>query len=169
MLPASHRDSHCKNVRRSNGIWKSCSDTEHTRMSQCLRRLVLAGGLIDRTRRIKTMSVTVFGQIPDVARSGVLELRGPFATWRTHRSTRNRVCGIRGPHCQRAADTSSIKTQSPSPELLFPGGVNFLLPVLTNGEPSMFVYSPFVGSYQRAVAMDASFDMSTVIVRMVGR
>src|SRR5262249_7040224 len=41
MLPAPHRDSHCKNVRRSNGIWKSCSDTEHTRMSQCLRRLVL--------------------------------------------------------------------------------------------------------------------------------
>src|SRR6516165_10825092 len=41
MLPAPHRDSNCKNVRRSNGIWKSCSDTEHTRMSQCLRRLVL--------------------------------------------------------------------------------------------------------------------------------
>ena len=70
---------------------------------------------------------------------------------------------------QRAADASSTKTQSPSPELLFPGGVNFLLPVLANGEPSMSVYSPFVGSYQRAVAGEASFDMSTVIVRMVGR
>ena len=39
MRLAHHRDSHCKNVRRSNGIWKSCSDTEHARMSQCLRRL----------------------------------------------------------------------------------------------------------------------------------
>src|SRR5260221_12831741 len=39
--PRHHRDSHRKNVRRSNGIWESCSDTEHARMSQCLRRLVL--------------------------------------------------------------------------------------------------------------------------------
>ena len=30
-----------KNVRPSNGIWDACSDTEHARMSQCLRRLVL--------------------------------------------------------------------------------------------------------------------------------
>lgn len=73
-----------------------------------------------------------------------------------------------GQHYQRTADASSTKTQSRSPELLFPGGVNFLLPVLTNGEPSMSTYLPFVGSYQRAVAVDSSFDMSTVIVRMVG-
>jgi hypothetical protein len=66
-------------------------------------------------------------------------------------------------------DASMTKTQSPSPERLFPGGLNFLLPALANGEPSMSAYSPFVGSYQRAVAMDASFDISTVIVRMVGR
>src|SRR5262249_29785762 len=39
--PQHHRDRHRKNVRQSNGIWKSCSDTEHARMSQCLRRLVL--------------------------------------------------------------------------------------------------------------------------------
>src|SRR5262249_38652789 len=39
--PRHHRDSHCKNVGRSNGIWESCSNTEHARMSQCLRRLVL--------------------------------------------------------------------------------------------------------------------------------
>src|SRR5499433_956831 len=32
-----YRDSHCKNVRRSNGTWESCSDMEHARMSQCLR------------------------------------------------------------------------------------------------------------------------------------
>src|SRR5215467_11748445 len=38
--PRHHRDSHCKNVRRSKGIWESCPDTEHARMSQCLRRLV---------------------------------------------------------------------------------------------------------------------------------
>jgi hypothetical protein len=38
--PRHHRDSHRKNVRRSNGIWEFCSDTEHARMSQCLRRLV---------------------------------------------------------------------------------------------------------------------------------
>jgi hypothetical protein len=38
--PRHHRDSHRKNVRRSNGIWESCSDMEHARMSQCLRRLV---------------------------------------------------------------------------------------------------------------------------------
>src|SRR5262245_40624619 len=38
--PRHHRDSHRKNVRRSNGIGESCSDTEHARMSQCLRRLV---------------------------------------------------------------------------------------------------------------------------------
>src|SRR6516162_1619016 len=38
--PHHHRDSHRKNVRQSNGIWKSRSDTEHARMSQCLRRLV---------------------------------------------------------------------------------------------------------------------------------
>ena len=41
MLPRDHRDTHRKNVRRSNGIWGSCSDTEHARISQCLRRLVL--------------------------------------------------------------------------------------------------------------------------------
>src|SRR5262249_14829938 len=40
--PRPHQDSHRKNVRRSNGIWESCSDTEHARMSQCLRRRVLA-------------------------------------------------------------------------------------------------------------------------------
>src|SRR5262249_27790714 len=28
-----YRDSHCKNVRQSNGIWKSCTDTDHERMS----------------------------------------------------------------------------------------------------------------------------------------
>src|SRR5262249_1848547 len=39
--PRHHRDSHCKNVWRSNGMWQSCSDTERARMSQCLRRLVL--------------------------------------------------------------------------------------------------------------------------------
>src|SRR6516164_4652357 len=39
--PRHHRDSHRKNVRPSNGIWDACSDTEHARMSQCLRRLVL--------------------------------------------------------------------------------------------------------------------------------
>src|SRR5262245_11785088 len=39
--PRPHRDSHRKNVRRSNGIWESCSDTEHARMCQCLRRLVI--------------------------------------------------------------------------------------------------------------------------------
>jgi hypothetical protein len=72
-------------------------------------------------------------------------------------------------HCQRVADASSTKTQSPSPELLFPGEVNFPLPVLANGEPFISAYSPFVGSYQRAVAGDASFDMSRVIVVMVGR
>jgi len=38
--PRHHRDSHRKNVRPSNGIWDACSDTEHARMSQCLRRLV---------------------------------------------------------------------------------------------------------------------------------
>src|SRR5262245_62438621 len=45
--PRPHRDSHRKNVRRSNGIWESCSDTEHARMSQCLRRRVLLlGGIL---------------------------------------------------------------------------------------------------------------------------
>src|SRR5206468_267348 len=28
--PRHHRDSHRKNVRRSNGIWESCSDTGRT-------------------------------------------------------------------------------------------------------------------------------------------
>jgi hypothetical protein len=64
---------------------------------------------------------------------------------------------------------SSTKTQSLSPELLRPGGVNSLLPLLANGEPSKSVYWPFVGSYHRAVAVDASFDMSIVIVRLAGR
>src|SRR6516165_3276888 len=45
--PRHYRDTHRKNVRRSNGIWESCSDTEHARMSQCLRRLVLVERALD--------------------------------------------------------------------------------------------------------------------------
>jgi hypothetical protein len=32
-----YRDSHCKNVQRSNGIWKSCTDTEHAHESMSPR------------------------------------------------------------------------------------------------------------------------------------
>ena len=63
---------------------------------------------------------------------------------------------------------SITKTQSPSPALFLPGGLNCLLPVFANGEPLTSVYSPFVGSYQRAVDMAVSFDMSTVIRRIDG-
>jgi len=51
MLPGARRDSHCKNVRRSNWIWESCSDTEHARMSQCLRRLVVGIALLRKPKR----------------------------------------------------------------------------------------------------------------------
>src|SRR5262249_1217714 len=68
----------------------------------------------------------------------------------------------------RAIGASISKTQSPSPALFLPGGVNCLLPVFANGEPLTSIYSPFVGSYQRAVDIVASFDMSTVTVRIDG-
>lgn len=68
----------------------------------------------------------------------------------------------------RAIGASITKTQSPSPALFLPGGLNCLLPVFANGEPLTSVYSPFVGSYQRAVDMAVSFDMSTVIRRIDG-
>jgi hypothetical protein len=45
---------------------------------------------------------------------------------------------------------------------------NCLLPVLVNGEPLTLTDCPFVGSYQRAVVKAASFDISTVIVRIDG-
>ena len=41
---------------------------------------------------------------------------------------------------QREAAASSTKTQSPSPELLCPGGLNSLFPVLANGEPFSSTY-----------------------------
>ena len=63
---------------------------------------------------------------------------------------------------------SRTKTQSPSPDLLATEGVNCLLPAFANGDTPTSVYLPLVGSYQRAIAELASFDMSTVIVRMVG-
>src|SRR2546426_3995782 len=39
--PRHHRDSHCKNARRSNGIWESCS--EHGACSSILERAAVAG------------------------------------------------------------------------------------------------------------------------------
>jgi hypothetical protein len=59
MLARDPRDSYCKNVRQSNGIWESCSDTEHARMSQCLRRLVSPGFLaksVTCSRQIQPIS-----------------------------------------------------------------------------------------------------------------
>src|SRR5262249_40536940 len=48
MLPASYRDIHCKNVRKSNGILAPRSAQTMAPMSQRLRRLVLAtlGGAV---------------------------------------------------------------------------------------------------------------------------
>ena len=43
MLPAPPPRQPSQNIQRSNGIWESCSDTGHARMSQCLGRLVLLG------------------------------------------------------------------------------------------------------------------------------
>src|SRR4051794_23514121 len=50
---------------------------------------------------------------------------------------------------QRGGDASRTKTQSPSPDLLAPEGINCLLPSLANGDPFTSAYSPLVGSYQR--------------------
>src|SRR6266436_1366728 len=69
---------------------------------------------------------------------------------------------------QRGGDASRTKTQSSSPDLLAPEGINCLLPSLANGEPFTFAYSPLVGSYQRAVVVPVSFDISTVMARIVG-
>ena len=40
--------------------------------------------------------------------------------------------------------------------------------MFANGEPAAGIYSPVVGSYQRAAVGPESFDMSTVIGRIVG-
>jgi len=69
---------------------------------------------------------------------------------------------------QRGGRASRTKTQSPSPDLLAPEGINCLLPSLANGDPFTSVYSPLVGSYQRAVVVPVSFDISTVMARIVG-
>src|SRR4051794_20604274 len=69
---------------------------------------------------------------------------------------------------QRGVSASRTRTQSPSPDLLVPEGINSLLPSLANGESFTSAYSPLVGSYQRAVVVPASFDISTVMARIVG-
>ena len=63
---------------------------------------------------------------------------------------------------------SNKSTQSPSPARFFPAGVNCLVPLFVNGEPLTSIYWPVVGSYQRAGDGPESFDMSMVIVRIVG-
>jgi len=63
---------------------------------------------------------------------------------------------------------SRTRTQSPSPSRFLAGGVKRMFPEFGMGEPSTVMYSPMVGSYQRAAVVPASFAMSTVIVRMVG-
>ena len=80
-----------------------------------------------------------------------------------HRSGKKKVIAL-----QRGVCASRTKTQSPSPDLLAPEGINCLLPSLANGEPFTSAYSPLVGSYQRAVVVPVSFDISSVIVRIVG-
>src|SRR5262249_33012343 len=64
--PRHHRDSHCKNVWRSNGMWQSCSDTERARMSQCLRRLVLFVGPdgFFAVRRVQFATLATHYRIP---------------------------------------------------------------------------------------------------------
>ena len=69
---------------------------------------------------------------------------------------------------QRGGRASRTKSQSPSPDLLAPEGINCLLPSLANGDPFTSAYSPLVGSYQRTVVVPVSFDISTVMARIVG-
>src|SRR5262245_7882516 len=63
---------------------------------------------------------------------------------------------------------SRMRTQPPSPSLLLPGGVKLRVPLLVNGEPTMFVNLPLLGSNQRVIAGPLSFDMSMVNVRRMG-
>ena len=48
------------------------------------------------------------------------------------------------------------------------GGVKTCVPTLAKGDPSMAVYAPVVGSYQRATAAPASLVRLMVSARAVG-
>src|SRR6516165_11835105 len=116
---------------------------------------------ISALRPTKVTLSTVFVQWP----------RGTPARKAERKPTQSATMGMEKrlvPVRARAIGASITKTQSPSPALFLPGGLNCLLPVFANGEPLTSVYSPFVGSYQRAVDMAVSFDMSTVIRRIDG-
>src|SRR5208283_868810 len=65
-------------------------------------------------------------------------------------------------------EASSIRIQSLSPSLLFPGGVNWRVPLFANGSPEMVVYIPLAGSNHLACAGAFKAAMFTVIVRAVG-
>ena len=64
-----------------------------------------------------------------------------------------------------SAPTSSINTQSLSPSLFFPGGVNSCVTLLSNGEPGIFVKLPLVASYHLARVLPPIALRSTVAIR----